>query len=307
MDKPFKTIAEQMSLLESRGVATDAETASILEREGYYSVVNGYKLPFRDDTASTQVRDDRYRQGTKFSDIYRLFRFDRDLRLAMFRYFAEAEAVFKTTCAYQFSRLHEDKLEAYLDPGSYRGGAYSSRVVDLIDDFKKALHRHPHERGAYKREYIRHYATSHDEVPLWVLTNFLMLGQIFKFYEYLPEGAQNSVAHAIARLHDESYGTQGTKISPRRLRLAYDHIKDFRNICAHDERLYCARVSPVRDIDFAHLLEDLELVLTREENSRMRQEVMNLVYGLMEDIDADTATQVLLDMGVKDIGKTFFV
>lgn len=307
MDKPFKSIVEQVALLASRGVSTGPRTAPTLEREGYYSIVNGYKRPFIDGARTKAAGDDRYRDGVGFSDIYRLFRFDRDLRLTMFRYFAEAEAVFKTTYAYQFSLMHKDDLEAYLKPESYRGGAYARRVEELINDFKKVLHRHPHERGRYKREYIRHYATKHDQVPLWVLTNFLMLGQAFKFYEYQPDKLQNAVAHSIARLHDESYGTTGTRISPRRLRLAYDHIKDFRNICAHDERLYCARVSPSLDIGFSRLLEDLELVLTREENSRMRQEVMNLVFGLMDDIDANTAADVLLSMGVRDVGKTFFV
>ena len=45
MDKPFKTIEEQVELLEARGVATDDDTPEVLLREGYYSVVNGYKAP----------------------------------------------------------------------------------------------------------------------------------------------------------------------------------------------------------------------------------------------------------------------
>lgn len=48
MDKPFLTIRQQIDLLESRGVETSEATASILLREGYYSVVNGYKNPFVD-------------------------------------------------------------------------------------------------------------------------------------------------------------------------------------------------------------------------------------------------------------------
>ena len=46
MDKPFKTIEEQVELLEARGVATDDCTPEVLLREGYYSVVNGYKEPW---------------------------------------------------------------------------------------------------------------------------------------------------------------------------------------------------------------------------------------------------------------------
>ncbi len=45
MDKPFKTIEEQIELIESRGMMTDENTPGILLREGYYSVINGYKTP----------------------------------------------------------------------------------------------------------------------------------------------------------------------------------------------------------------------------------------------------------------------
>lgn len=45
MAKEFKTFAQLIELLESRGVATDASTTDCLRRESYYAVVNGYKVP----------------------------------------------------------------------------------------------------------------------------------------------------------------------------------------------------------------------------------------------------------------------
>ena len=81
MDKPFKTIEEQVELLEARGVATDDDTPEVLLREGYYSVVNGYKAPFIDKEKSESAKDDRYLPGTSFADIYALFMFDRELRM----------------------------------------------------------------------------------------------------------------------------------------------------------------------------------------------------------------------------------
>ena len=92
------------------------------------------------------------------------------------------------------------------------------------------LHRPPYEnRKTYKRDYIEHYATMHDETPLWVLTNFLMLGQVFKFYEYQNESMRNYIAKGFSELYAESHDSV-VKISPKRLRVAYDHIKDFRNM-----------------------------------------------------------------------------
>lgn len=43
MDKPFKSIGEQIAILESRGLECDSNIRLVLEREGYYPVINGYK------------------------------------------------------------------------------------------------------------------------------------------------------------------------------------------------------------------------------------------------------------------------
>ena len=43
MDKPFKTIGEQLEILASRGVTITPDAEEALLREGYYSIVNGYK------------------------------------------------------------------------------------------------------------------------------------------------------------------------------------------------------------------------------------------------------------------------
>lgn len=41
--KEFKTIAEQIHVLETRGMHIGEEASTILLRENYYSIVNGYK------------------------------------------------------------------------------------------------------------------------------------------------------------------------------------------------------------------------------------------------------------------------
>lgn len=305
MQKPFKTIDEQVGILSSRGLATDERTAGVLEREGYYCVVNGYKGPFIDHEATSRAGQDAYRDGAAFDDVHRLFRFDRDLRLVMFRYFAQAEAVLKTTCARVTASRHRSEPEFYLERSSYRSDAmYDDRVARFIADLRKIAHRPPYEKRPFKREYIKRYVRDHGELPIWVLTNFLMLGQAFKLFEYQPEDVRNEIARAFSDLYGETHAA-AINISPRKLRLAYDHIKDFRNICAHDERLYCARVSPSSDISFAAMLDDMELVLTREEHKRMLGDVLLLVTGLVADLDSRHAIAVTKSMGIDNLTKTF--
>ncbi len=59
MQKPFKSIDEQIDLLASRGIEIDTDAESILMRNGYYPIVNGYKEQFIDRKATANCGDDR--------------------------------------------------------------------------------------------------------------------------------------------------------------------------------------------------------------------------------------------------------
>ena len=65
-------------------------------------------------------------------------------------------------------------------------------------------------------------------------------------------------------------------------------------------------MSPGHDVRFADLLEDLELVLSKDDFSMMRGEVIGLLHDMMNDLGGATAAAVLDDMGVDDIRSTFF-
>lgn len=302
MDKPFKTVSEQIEILQSRGIVTDDRTEYILEREGYYSVVNGYKDIFLVDPNS-----DVYKDGTTFEDIYQLFKFDRILRAIMFRYFSMAEATLKTICAYVFMGEHASQIEPYLDKANYRQEQHHSDQIDrLISDFNTALGRNPHKKPKRKL-YMEHYLTKHDSVPFWVLARYLTLGQVFKFYCFQPENMRNRIAQSFSALYANVHQTP-VKISQRKLRLVFDHIKDFRNICAHDERLYCARVSPSLDVSFADVLNDLELVLPKTEYIQLSREIINALIDLSKNTkDHEVLTAVLKKMDFESIDSAFSI
>lgn len=42
MDKPFKSITEQVAILESRGLECDNNARLVLEREGYYPAISSF-------------------------------------------------------------------------------------------------------------------------------------------------------------------------------------------------------------------------------------------------------------------------
>ena len=94
-------------------------------------------------------------------------------------------------------------------------------------------------------------------------------------------------------------------LKPLSALLAYDHIKDFRNICAHDERLFCARVSPSRDVNLVGVLSDLELVLTEDDYKMLRRNMLLDALKWSDELSNDASANVLFAMGVNDLPSVF--
>lgn len=263
MSKKFSTIEEQLALLNSRGVETDNDTASILLCEGYYSIVNGYKDPFLNQEESAKAGDDRYIAGTHFSDLYSLFQFDRDLRERAFHYLLRVEAIVRTVCVYTFVENHQGK-EAYLRQDSFASEDEYKKfgLRNYLDNLHK-LHNTLHDAiDKPKNEAVEHYKKNHDEVPLWVLMNTLTFGNVQHFFNLMKPEEQAAVCERIATLP----GRINTGfLTPVKMRRAVDVLVKFRNICAHDERLYCAMVGKRNPADLMDCVRYSALFLSQNE------------------------------------------
>lgn len=268
MGKPFLTIQQQIELLESRGVKTDDASGSILLREGYYSVVNGYKDPFIDREATAAAGDDRYREGTTLTDIYDLFSFDRKLRGLTFHYLIKAEAAVRTAISYCFSDAHREE-DAYLFQANYcskeefaASGNDSNRYASEITGLIGILSSRANRSGA---SFITHYRESYGAVPLWVLTNDLTFGNLEHFFNLMKPAEQRdfckTIVRSTGRLGDGKLGY----FDVQRARVSLEVLVKFRNICAHDERLYCARVGGRKAVNYAKMVWMLERYLTKSE------------------------------------------
>ena len=113
-------------------MTVEAGADHVLRREGYYPIVNGYKDLFLDRKACLTAGDDRYGTGARFDDLYALFLLDRELRELLFSAITRAEAALKAVCAHEFTRLHPDEVNPYLNPDYYDSRRRPSAVA-LID------------------------------------------------------------------------------------------------------------------------------------------------------------------------------
>lgn len=84
MEKGFKTIDEQIELLQSRNLHIEnKETAKeILLNNNYYYLINGYKDLFLNRNSKTEM----FRNKTTLEEIYSLYEFDRKIRIIFLEY-----------------------------------------------------------------------------------------------------------------------------------------------------------------------------------------------------------------------------
>lgn len=222
ISKPYKSTEELINILENeRGVITSTDTKHILELEGYYPIINGYK-----DLFLKQKEPDVYIDNCQFNDIYSLFSMDRELRFLIFRKLIIIEQRIKVAICRIFTKKYQE-AEAYLNPESY-----SDHNVDMRDELIETLK----EKKLFNKRYLEHYISKHNEVPLWVLANNLTFGNIKYLYFCLDRKLKIEIAQELSISIVKPYSKR--KMFYKELNKILIVASYFRNICAHDERLF---------------------------------------------------------------------
>ena len=271
-------------------------------REGYYSIINGYKEPFLEPAVTKDAPNDRYKGGTSFDDIFALFTFDRSLRALTFRNLIKAEATARTAIAYTFASAHRGQ-DAYLLQESYcseqeyleynrSNNSYADELSGLTSILKRT-------RDKSDSDFISHYRNAHGSVPICVLCNALTFGNIQHFFNLMKPNEKASVCKMIA----ESTGRKGSKLlgyfDVDEARVSLEVLVKFRNLCAHDERLYCAHVGARKNVGYSKMIWMLERFLTEEEFYGFLRDVTDLVKNYLE-VNASGA-HLLDDLGFPEM------
>lgn len=84
------------------------------------------------------------------------------------------------------------------------------------------------------------------------------------------------------------------------MRMGLDALVKFRNICAHDERLYCAQVGGRKHVDYVHVFAYLRRCITESEFKELVERVAMLVDEFSDESEA--VSHVLAKMGFESIG-----
>lgn len=306
--KEHKTFNQQLTILRNRGVVvpTNGKPKRFLEQENYYNVVNGYKDLFLiKDSNNLPVEPELYQEGTHFNELKALFLFDRELRILLLKYLLIFENSIKTTVAYEFSKKYPRK-NAYLDIANFVDND-PKKVLQQISILTKTIHDKVDRTGA-----IKHYIEEHGEVPLWVLVNFLTMGNIANFYNILTDSTKN----IIAKFYTDKYRTQNKdntfRLSSADLSACLKVANLVRNICAHDERLYNVNLRNVRISQIANhfgirrydnkrfivVILFLKIVLDKKDFQRLYKALRNLFNQYADEFKTVVFDDILNTMGI---------
>ena len=218
MNKPFKSYNELISFLknEKNLIINDTSYAKqILTKTSYFSLISGYKDSFKNPTTG------KYRDGTTFEDIYRLYRFDNELRSIFLKYIFIAEHSVKSSLAYHFTEIYGENQQEYLTPAHYTVTKINQKNIQKLIQILSYQLTHKSDYA-----YITHYKTHHQNVPLWIMIQVLTLGQFSHMYDYLNASTPIKVCqdfHNISRKDMHSFLSIMTK---------------HRNACAHGDRFF---------------------------------------------------------------------
>ena len=247
--KEFKTFNQQLTILRNRGmiVPTDGRPKRFLEQENYYNVINGYKDLFLcKDANGNAIVPETYLPNTHFNELKALFLFDRELRFLFLKYLLIFENSFKTVVSYEFSQKYP-KANSYLDIANYRNDDPKG-VLKQISILTKTIHDNVGAPGA-----IKHYIEEHGSVPLWVLVNYLTIGNLSYLYAALKDSDKNIIAKYYSDKYIKQYRPVNTlKVSSKDMESALKIFNLVRNQCAHDERLFNSDYKNIRVSNIAN-------------------------------------------------------
>lgn len=223
--KDYKTHAEQIALLRTRGMVIDdpAYATKWLHEVGYYRL-SLYTHHFR--TANERgEKHGRFHEGTRFDEAVSLYIFDRELRYRVFSGIEKIEVALRARMGYHLGGYGPD---AHRNPAHFRS---TRKHAELLRTFQRRFDR----ALAGNDEVALHHQAHYDgHLPTWVLTDLLDFSDLSKLFAQLHSADQRALARGFG-LNDPP---RKRKQRPSNLAGWLHQLSLVRNFTAHHARLW---------------------------------------------------------------------
>ena len=217
MAQKFMTYEQQLNKLQNdKGLSIPDKhfAQKTLEEISYYSLISGYKEMFLHPASR------KYKYGVTFNEVVAFYHFDEQLRSIFLKYILQVERHLKSMISYYFTEKYGESQSQYLNPNHFDYIHHSKQVQRLVASLNKTITL----PSPYR--YITHHARKYHNVPLWVATNAMTLGQTSAFYQYMSNDIQVKVSKAYPQYTE------------KQLHQFITVLAKCRNVCAHGERLF---------------------------------------------------------------------
>lgn len=211
-EKDFKTIDEQIDILESRGLKIEDKNKAkmFLKRNNYYRI-SGYSLTLRDH--------DVFSPMATFQNIIDIYEFDHEFRHILLKYLEIIEVTVKSVFSYHFTKVYGPT--GYLDENNFTDINKHDEIIKKAEAQKTS--RLPHEA------YLKHFVNElNQNIPLWAYVDLLTISDISFLYKIAPTGIKEVVANEL------NLNNKGAEL----LEHFMHRLTIIRNLCAHGSRLY---------------------------------------------------------------------
>lgn len=274
--KRATTIEEQIAIIKKRKIDLDwgeEKAKEVLSDIGYFRF-GFYCFPFEVDYPNKENRNHEYKEGTKFSEIVKLYYLNVDLKNILLKYITRIEINVRTTIIYTASNEFIDSPTWFVDPK-----VMNSEYVNSFDnDIYRGLRNNYQVIKDHHKKYINdRYA------PAWKTIEFLSFGALQRLYSKIK-------VHSLKSKIAKTYGITGSSTFESYIKT----IVIIRNLCAHSNVLFDKDLplsisrGPALFIDSINkhklysAIKIIEYFLSKISESR-REEMMREVHDLFEE------------------------
>lgn len=212
-DKDFKTIEEQIAILQSRGLKIeDEEKARLFLLHNNYYRVSGYSLTLR--------KNDVFSKSATFQNIIDIYNFDHEFRHILLTYIEIIEVTLKSIYSYEFTKAHG--ATGYLVVSYFTDSIKHKEIMDNAETQKKKRLQH--------EAYLKHFVIDlKQDIPLWAAVDLMTIADISFLYKISEQSIKDQVAQSFGLVL-----SNGAKL----LEKFMHSMTIIRNLCAHGSRLY---------------------------------------------------------------------
>lgn len=306
--KKFSFLHEQLNILHGRGLGFDdySKAKKYLLTNNYYNIINGYSKYFMNSNQSAYIN------GATFDEITHVHFFDKEIKFIFFKAIMQAEGHIKNILAYRFSEYYPDKRYAYLDINSYD----DSKILEvgwLISKLSKIINDNSIRKNGNS---IRHYVQKYDDVPIWVLIDYLDYGQMTTLLENLPTKLQNKIARNMCSFITDNFSIH-SPFTPETMLSYVKNMREVRNVCAHNNRLlgfncrgdvkYYVDLHSIYGIqqnikrrDVYNMFIFIQCFISKTQYAQLHNTMLSRVKNLDKKLDSISINTILSTLGFPD-------